>query len=133
MGAVVLDTSVLIGALDPSDTHHAATLRAVPGYRQHGFSVPASVLAEVLVPTARDRPDEVLALRDRIGALFGPIRAIDDDVAMAAAKLRALHRSLRLPDALVIATGIVDDADVILTADVRWRGIDTRVELLGVA
>jgi hypothetical protein len=50
---------------------------------------------------------------------------------MAAAELRAQHRSLRLPDALVIATGIVDDASVILTGDARWDGIDKRVELLG--
>lgn len=131
MGAVVLDTSVLLGALDPSDAHHTATLRALPGYRQHGFSVPTSVLAEALVSTARDAPSAVPDLRDRITNLFGRTRVIDDDIAEAAARLRAQHRSLRLPDALVIATGVVDDADVILTADARWLGIDERVRLLG--
>ncbi|MGH3545599.1 MAG: type II toxin-antitoxin system VapC family toxin [Mycobacteriales bacterium] len=131
MGTVVLDASVLIGALDPSDTHHTAAAHTLYGYRQQGFSVPASALAESLVATARDAPDSLLALRDRTTRLFGPTRVIDDDVAMAAARLRAEHKSLRLPDALVIATGIVDDASVILTGDARWDGVDERVELLG--
>jgi len=31
---------------------------------------------------------------------------------------------------LVIATGIVDKADKILTADKRWEAVDKRVEVL---
>ena len=54
---------------------------------------------------------------------------VDADVAKAAARLRARHRSLRLPDALVIATGIVDDAAV-LTCDRRLAAVDDRVQVL---
>jgi predicted nucleic acid-binding protein len=52
------------------------------------------------------------------------------DVAKVAAALRAGHRSLRLPDALVIAVGRVTDASAILTADATWRVIDRRVEFV---
>jgi len=82
------------------------------------------------VSTARHQPTQLASVKDHIAASFGRTRVIDDDVAMAAAQLRAQHRSLRLPDALVIATGIVDDASVILTGDARWDGIDERVQLL---
>jgi hypothetical protein len=44
--------------------------------------------------------------------------------------LRANHGSLRLPDALVIATGVVENADAILTGDQRRLGIHDRVRLV---
>jgi PIN domain nuclease of toxin-antitoxin system len=57
-------------------------------------------------------------------------RPVDREVAVATARLRALHPALRLPDALVLATAEVDDADV-LTADRRWSAYSARVTVLG--
>jgi hypothetical protein len=37
-------------------------------------------------------------------AAFAPPVALDEPVAVSAARLRASHRSLRLPDAIVLAT-----------------------------
>jgi hypothetical protein len=34
--------------------------------------------------------------------------AVDERVAVSAARLRARHRSLRLPDAIVLATEVLD-------------------------
>ncbi|HEX3731791.1 MAG TPA: PIN domain-containing protein [Mycobacteriales bacterium] len=130
MGKVVLDASLLIGVLDKSDAHHHSACQAVVAHRAYGFNVPASVLAEILVRAARQSSAKVEEIRSHVRLLFGPIRAIDDDVAVTSAQLCARHKALRLQDALVIATGIVDDAEVILTADARWRGIDNRVQLL---
>jgi PIN domain nuclease of toxin-antitoxin system len=90
----------------------------------------ASVLAESLVLRARAGTVDIDRFRTLIRQLSGPARPIDEDIAVAAASLRATHRSLRLPDALVIATGVVDNADAILTADKRWLGIHDRVQLV---
>ncbi|MGH3656316.1 MAG: type II toxin-antitoxin system VapC family toxin, partial [Micromonosporaceae bacterium] len=95
------------------------------------FILPATVLAEALVSTARQRPGRVDAVRDHLDVMFGPVRPVGEDVAVRAARLRAKHRSLRLPDALVIAVGLVDDADVILTSDKRWVTVDRRIHVLG--
>jgi len=44
--------------------------------------------------------------------------------------VRAAHKSIRLPDALVIAVGRTVGASTILTADARWRAADRRVQIL---
>jgi predicted nucleic acid-binding protein len=47
------------------------------------------------------------------------------------AALRAAHgTSLRLPDALVVATAIVRSADRILTTDAGWPAATVPVEVL---
>jgi len=43
-----------------------------------------------------------------------------EDIAASAAALRARHRTLKLPDALVIATASELDADRLVTTDRRW-------------
>jgi predicted nucleic acid-binding protein len=46
---------------------------------------------------------------------------LDGSIALAAAQLRARHGGrLRLPDALVVATAQVLDADVLFTTDKEW-------------
>lgn len=52
-------------------------------------------------------------------------------MVLEAARLRARFPVIRLPDALVLATGMVDDCAVILTADKRWGPVDPRVQVLG--
>jgi len=132
VGAVVLDSSILLGFMDPTDAHNEAAKLAIAANRNagHSFVVPAIVLAETMVAAARQGRREAERVRVLLETMFGPARVIDGHIAIAAAHLRTKRHSLRLPDALVIATGIVDKADVILTADKRWAGIDTRVEVL---
>lgn len=62
---------------------------------------------------------------------FGPVRPLDEEVAVAAARRRARHPRLRLPDALVLATADVEDADTVLTGDRRWAALDHRVVIVG--
>lgn len=132
MGTVVLDASVLLAALDPDDAHHQAAAAALVAHHEQRrpMVVPASVLSEVLVAEARRGRPAVDQRRQLITRLFGTTRPIDDDVAVAAATLRAEHRAIRLPDALVIATGQVDDAEVMLTANKRWSGVDQRIQVI---
>ena len=132
MGTVVLDASVVLALFDPEDALHSSASTAVRCRRDAGdeFILPASVLAEVLVGAAK-RGDRELASRRALAiAAFGPPRPLDEEVAVAAARRRARHRSLRLPDALVIATADVAGADAVLTGDKRWEGMDPRITVI---
>jgi predicted nucleic acid-binding protein len=130
MGTVVLDASVVLALFDPIDDHHVAAAVAVRRCRDAGdtFKVPASAVAEALVGACRQRSEERRLAQ--IERTFGPLRPIDSAVAIAAARLRANHRSLRLPDAIILAVAQVDNADVILTVDKAWRKYDQRVRLI---
>jgi len=118
--------------MDPQDHHHVAARAAIERHHQRGnyFLLPASALAEVMVGYAIVDPTSVERQYGLITATFGSTRLIDDEVALRAALLRAEHASLRLPDALVLAVGIVEDADTIVTADKKWLRYSDRVELL---
>ncbi|EHN12149.1 hypothetical protein PAI11_09420 [Patulibacter medicamentivorans] len=48
---------------------------------------------------------------------------VDDEVAVAAAALRGRVRSLRLPDALILATADLH-ADAVITGDARWASVE---------
>lgn len=135
MGTVVLDTSVVLALLDPADALHTAATQAVRQHRAEGdtFTLPASVFAEILVGVARLGDHALDQRRQHIVAAFGPPAPLDESVAVSAARLRARHRSLRLPDALVLATADVRDAQAVLTGDKKWEHIDTRVELITVS
>ena len=66
---------------------------------------------------------EPLVVFDRVGKSFGTFVAVeplDLEIAMLAAAVRARHRSIKLPDALVIATASHIDADHLITTDRKW-------------
>jgi len=122
----VVDASVLIAFLDPEDAHHG---RAVEALSVHGreFALPASAYAEALVHPHEQGPSAVEHVRSLIAELPIRIEPIDQRVAERAAELRA---RVRLPDALVLATGEVLAADVVLAADDRWRSVSRRVHVI---
>jgi predicted nucleic acid-binding protein len=57
------------------------------------------------------------------------IEPLTEDVAERAARLRARHRSLRLPDALVLAIADALDATV-LTCDRAWKHVTRRARVV---
>ena len=65
-----------------------------------------------------------------VDAIIDSVEPIDREIAKRAAKLRASHQTIRLPDALVLATGQARGASTILTADRRWAGVDRRVQVV---
>lgn len=122
MGLTQLDAGVVIGLLDPRDTHHAMATAALREALQRGdhLEMSASAFGECLVGPSRRGPDAVAVVRALFERLPIAVVAIDADIAAAAALLRANHASLRLPDALVIATASQRSADKLLTTDRRW-------------
>ena len=130
MGAVVLDSSVLFGLLDSTDAHHpspfAAIAAAVAG---HDLVLPTIVLAEVLVGAARRGSAVREQLERRLIGSVDRLYPLDRDVAVHASDVRAGSPGIRLPDAVVIATGRALDAQV-LTAGKRWASVDQRVTVI---
>ena len=124
---------MVIALFDPKDVHHAAAAELVRDRRRAGstFLIPASVLAEVLVGAHRQGQETVARRRRQLRDAFGRPRVIDEDVAVAAAELRGRHPRLRPPDAFVVAVGIVDQAEEVLTADKALAGVDERVRVVG--
>jgi predicted nucleic acid-binding protein len=121
MGVALLDTSIVIAALNRDDALHAAASRAVLDHRQrHALAISVVTYAEMLVGpllagAGAMRTVERFAAETRILDLR-------PEVARAAAELRA-RRKLGLADAIVVATGLHNGVDVILTGDERWRGL----------
>jgi predicted nucleic acid-binding protein len=132
MGLTVFDAGVLIGFLDASDAHHAATRQALTDARDRGDRIvmPASALAEALVGPARRGASAIAAVQNLVARLPIEIAPLDETVAVAAAQLRARHAALKLPDALVIATASTLGADTLVTTDRRWPS-RTRLGLTG--
>jgi predicted nucleic acid-binding protein len=130
MELTVLDSGIVIAAADPADAHHGAAASALREARALGrdLVIPASAYAEALVWPARGGRGHVAqfdALLDAAG--FG-IAPITREIGRRSAALRRAHRTLRLPDALVIATAAELDAHELLTTDGAWK----RMRNLGV-
>ena len=125
MGLTVLDAGVVIAGLDADDAHHAAAADALTAARNRGdsFVLPASAYAETLVRPAGRGAATVARVDSALDAMVIVVADADRTIARRAATLRARHPSLRLPDALVIATAIELEADHLLTTDQRWKAL----------
>ena len=122
MGLIHLDAGVIIGFLDASDAHHQKSRDALAGALQNGdhLALAASALAECSVGPARRGEPALRAVRNLVDRLPISIIPLDVEIATTAARLRAAHRALRLPDAFVIATAIEQAADHLITTDRKW-------------
>ncbi|MGO8905807.1 MAG: type II toxin-antitoxin system VapC family toxin [Solirubrobacteraceae bacterium] len=127
MARVALDADVLIAFLDAADAQHD---RAVDELRPRLVAgeeilVGASVYAEVMVrPSQQGTQAKVDEFLQAIGAR---VVDVDRDIARSAARLRARHRSLRLPDALSLATATASRAEL-LSLDSQLRRIAPRAD-----
>ena len=115
---MILDASVLIGLLDAADNHRDRAVNEVDqaDRADHQLLTPASAYSEALVPFAR--AGRVNDARDAIAGMGIAVVPLTAPIAERAAELRARHESLRLPDALVLATAHEQDG-TLLTYDDR--------------
>lgn len=133
--AVVLDSGAVVGFLDRDDALHDsadAAIRDVVG--EHRILVSAVTYAEVLTGTRLGHHDEV-AVGGFFAELISAIVPVDVAVADRAADLRSRFRSLRMPDALILATADTEaSVESILTGDqqmAKVSGLSCAVRLLG--
>ena len=132
MGLTILDAGIVIAVLDADDVHHLVARAVLRDALERGdrLALPVSAYAEVMVGPHRSGPDEVATVDTFLDALPATVEPASRDIARVAAALRAHHgRSLRLPDALVLATADVLEADTVLTTDAGWpdTGVDVHV------
>jgi predicted nucleic acid-binding protein len=132
--AVVLDSGVVVGFLDRQDALHDAADRVVRELvREQRLLASVVTYAEVLTGARMGHHDE----DDVVGffaSLLSGVLPVDVDVANKAADLRSRSRSLRMPDALILAAAETDpDVALIVTGDrqlARVSGLRCKVRLL---
>lgn len=119
MSACVLDTDVVIGALDRSDAHHAKASRTLLRLLDGGVSLHMSVVnyAEVLVRPALQE-DTLQRAVDAIASLRINLHTPDAGIGRDAARMRRLNISLA--DGFALATARRLDAAV-ASYDARVR------------
>lgn len=132
--AVVLDSDAVVGFLDRSDALHRAADRAIRDLvGSHQLLVSTVTYAEVLTGARLGRHDG-----DQVGGFFFELTAgilsVDVEIAEKAAELRARLKSLRMPDALILATAdIAPEVELVLTGDKQMEqvsGLSCRVRVL---
>ncbi len=132
--AVALDSDAVIGFLDSGDALHgladAAVHELLP---EHRLVVSVVTYAEVLTGARLGHHDEAM-VAGFFADLVSEVLPIDVQVAEVAAQLRARHRALRMPDALILATAdTAPEVQLVVTGDAtiaRTTGLSCAVSLL---
>ncbi len=131
---ILLDSTVVVGFLDADDALHDVTLARLKGLAsKHSFAASVITYAEVMTGVSLGHHDQ-----SAVGAFFDAVLTdllpVDKPLAARAAMLRAQNTSLRMPDALILATADVnDDVELALCAASAWtrvKGLSCRVEQL---
>jgi predicted nucleic acid-binding protein len=118
--AVVLDSNAVIGFLDEDDAlHRAADAKIRELLGRERLIVSVVTYAEVLTG-AKLGPHSEEHVSAFFADLISEVIAVDVPVAEQAADFRARLESLRMPDALILATAEVDpDVDLVVSGDER--------------
>ncbi len=127
MARVALDADLLIAFLDPGDAQHERAVDELRPRLTDGdeILIGATVYAEVMVRPLQQRSDATVdGFLDAAGVRFVPT---DRAIARRAARLRADHSALRLPDAMSLATALGSDA-TLLTLDKKLQRITQQVQ-----
>jgi predicted nucleic acid-binding protein len=139
---ILLDSSAVVGFLQPDDALHEAASRAIASAIRGGERLAISAVSwmEILTGALLGHREE-LTVRGFLADFA--IQALPVDVAVAerAARIRARHAeragdgrrrsTIRPPDALILATADVHpDVDRVMGGDARWTRVSRS---LGVA
>ena len=134
MALILLDSTVIVGFIDADDALHQATvarLREIVG--SHSFVASVISYGEVMTGVSLGHHAED-AVNGFFDVLVKELLPVDRAVAARAAALRGARRSLRMPDALILATADLHDGiDTVLGADEDWlkvKGLGCRIELV---
>ncbi|HEX5608522.1 MAG TPA: PIN domain-containing protein [Solirubrobacterales bacterium] len=131
---IVLDSGVVVGFLDRGDALHEAADRAIRDLVGQRLLASVVTYAEVLTGARMGHHDED-SVAGFFSSLLSGVLPVDIPVADRAASLRSRFKSLRMPDALILATAeTAPDVDVIVTGDRRLAKVSLvgcRVWLVG--
>jgi predicted nucleic acid-binding protein len=124
---VALDADIVIAFLHPGDDQHAAAVAQLRPRLAAGdeLLIGATIYAETIVRPLQQGTDATVdEFLDSAGIA---VISIDRAIARRAAALRGEHPSLRLPDAMSLATAIATGS-TLLTLDKKLRRIARRIE-----
>jgi predicted nucleic acid-binding protein len=132
--AVALDSDAIVGFLDSADALHSAAKAAIREVAsEQPLMVSAVTYAEVMTGVRLGHHDEEKA-EGFFDELVSQVLSVDTPIADVAARLRAKHRALRMPDALILATASTHpEIETVLSGDVnsaKVTGLDCDVRLL---
>ena len=132
--AVVLDSDAVVGFLDRSDALHESADAAIRDVvSRQPLAVSVITYAEVLTGAKLGHHDEDL-VTGFLTEVVSHIIPVDVEIADRAAELRAAERSLRMPDALIVATADLDpELELLLTGDQlvgKLKNLRCEVQLL---
>lgn len=132
--AVALDSDAVVGFLDSGDALHVAADSAIRELlRSQRLVVSVVTYAEVLTG-ARLGHHDMDVVAGFFADLISEVLPVDVAIADVAAQLRARQKSLRMPDALILATaGLNPEVETILSGDAttaKVSGLDCSVRLL---
>lgn len=132
--AVVLDSDAVVGFLDRKDALHNAADAAIRDLvRGQRLLISVVTYAEVLTGVKLGHHDEG-QVRGFFAQLISEVLPVDMSVADKAADFRSHLKSLRMPDALILATAETNsDVDLIVTGDAQASkvpGLDCAIRLL---
>lgn len=132
--AVVLDSDAVLAFLDRVDALHDAADEAIRDLLGKDRLLASAVTyAEVLTGARLGHHDDK-RVRGFFADLISEILPVDAKVADKAADLRARRKSLRMPDALILATAdLHPEVDLVVTGDQRAAkitGSSFKVKLL---
>jgi predicted nucleic acid-binding protein len=125
MARVAFDADIVIAFLDPSDAQHERAVETLGTYLAAGADVlvAATVYAEVIIRPLQHGTDG--KVDEFLAAVGAHIIDVNRVLARRAAELRARHSSLRLPDAVSLATALLGDAEL-LTLDHGLQRVASR-------
>jgi predicted nucleic acid-binding protein len=134
VGLILLDSTIIVGFLDADDALHeiaVTKLREIVG--SHPLAASVISYAELMKGVSLEHHSHERV--DRFfDALVKDLLPVDRKVAARAAALLGKRISLRMPDALILATAdLHEDIDTIVCADDDWpkvKGLSCKVELL---
>lgn len=118
--AVVLDSDAVVGFLDRDDALHDAADTAIRDLvREQRLIVSVVTYAEVLTGARLGHHDEE-HVKGFFAGLISEVLPVDVAVADMAAELRSRRKSLKMPDALILASAeIHPEIDLIVTGDIQ--------------
>jgi predicted nucleic acid-binding protein len=132
--AVVLDSDAVVGFLDRDDALYDAADAAIRDLvREQRLLVSVVTYAKVLTGARLCHHDEG-QVRGFFAQLVSEVLPVNVTVADKAAEFRSRLKSLRMPDALILATAETNpDVDLIVTGDTqvpKVPGLDCAIRLL---
>lgn len=130
MASALFDSSAIIAAFNSTEPSHRACVSAMGAVPRSMRSVSVVTRAEVMTGAYSHSSEAVERVGGMLADAIGVVEPVSEEIADTAAQLRADNPSVKLPDALIVATGQVLGVGLIFTTDKKMTRLDQRVKLL---